>query len=72
MSSTGESSFTLYVQTDSAGSVGESDEINNIYANGIETCIASPDAYENDETYSSASLVTLGETQTHNFDHFRG
>jgi len=58
---------TLYVQADSAGLVGEPDEANNI-SSGVEVCVAGPDTYEGDDTAVEARSITVGETQTHNFD----
>ncbi len=65
----GETSGTLYAQVDSAGAVAEADDNDNIYAAGVDICLVGADAYENDETAVAASLISLGETQTHNFDH---
>lgn len=64
-----ELSGTLYGQVDSSGVINETNNSNNIYATGVEICLASADAYENDETYNSASLIALQETQVHNIDH---
>ena len=62
-----ESSGTLYAQTDSAGLVQEPDNQNNIYSSGIQICTATSDTFENDNTYATASLFTIGNNQTHNF-----
>jgi len=63
-----ESSATLYAQTDSAGAVSEPNESDNIYSTGTEICLATADAYEGDDTAGTASIISLGQTQTHNFD----
>jgi Ig-like domain-containing protein/papain like protease/pre-peptidase len=63
-----ESSGTLYAQTDSAGLIQEPDKQNNIYSSGIQICTASPDASENDNSYTSASSISVGDDQTHNYD----
>lgn len=63
-----EISSTLYAQVDSAGSVPESNEGNNIYADGVEVCFASADAYEDDDSVTAASWIGAGQVQTHNFD----
>lgn len=63
-----ETSGTLYAQVDSSDVVGEANASNNIFADGIEVCLANPDAYEGDETQGTASLITLGSTQKHNID----
>ncbi len=64
----GETNGTLYAQVDSAGSVTETDDNDNIYATGADVCLVGADAYENDETPAAASPIALGEAQTHNFD----
>jgi hypothetical protein len=58
-----ESSTTLYGQTDSAGSVTEPDDQNNI-SQGVEVCVASDDLYEPDNSPAEAQPI-LG-LQTHN------
>ena len=63
-----ESSATLYAQTDSAGAVSEPNESDNIYSTGTEICLATADAYEGDDAAGTASVISLGQTQTHNFD----
>ncbi len=68
MTAVNELSGTLYGQVDSSGVVSETDNANNIYATGTEICLASADAYENDETYNAASLIALQGTQIHNID----
>lgn len=60
---------TVYAQVDSSGVIGEASDTDNIYTDGVEICLANPDAYEEDETYNSASPIILSETQEHNFDH---
>jgi glutamyl endopeptidase len=69
LSPASEITATIYGQVDSAGKVTETDEGNNITDQGTEICVAAPDAYENDDSSESASLITVGETQTHNIDH---
>lgn len=59
---------TLYAQIDSAGSVTEANDANNIFSEGAEVCLASPDAYEEDNYAAAASPVALSEVQQHNFD----
>ncbi len=59
---------TLYAQVDSAGSVTEPDDANNIFSAGVEVCMAAPDAYEGDETSALASGIGVGTVQLHNFD----
>jgi len=57
---------TLYTHVDSTGVVSETDESNNISA-GTEVCLASADAYEGDDNYDVATLITTdGMSQTHN------
>jgi murein DD-endopeptidase MepM/ murein hydrolase activator NlpD len=60
-----ESSTTLYGQTDSAGSVTEPDDQNNI-SQGVEVCVASDDLYEPDNSPAEAQPI-LG-LQTHNIN----
>ena len=64
-----ESTATLYAQADSTGGVGEPDDANNIYAAGTEICLASPDAYESDDTAETAKFISVSQTQTHNIDN---
>lgn len=61
---------TLYSQVDSTGVVSETDNANNITSSGLEVCLASPDAYDEagDDTYDTAPLIAMGETQSHNVD----
>lgn len=63
-----EAKATLYAQTDSAGAVSESEKDNNIYSEGTEVCFASTDAFESDQAYWTAPLISEGQTQQHNFD----
>jgi hypothetical protein len=60
-----ETSKTLYVQADSTGVVGEADEGNNV-TQGVEACLASADAYEDDNSSQAAGWLLLGAPQTHN------
>jgi len=62
-----ETTQTLYAQADSTGVLSESDEGNNI-SSGVETCFASADSYEPDDTASTARLISVGTTEVHNFD----
>ncbi|MBI5933810.1 MAG: peptidoglycan DD-metalloendopeptidase family protein [Chloroflexi bacterium] len=64
----GETNITLYAQTDSSGAITETDNGNNIYSQGIPLCLASTDAFEADDTYNVAPLITKDVLQTHNFD----
>lgn len=63
----GETSGTLYGQVDSSGVIREQNNANNIYSNGTQICVANADAYEGDDTFSAATTISLGQTQTHNF-----
>ncbi len=63
-----ETSGMLFAQTDSAGAVTEPDKQNNIYSAGVQICTASSDPYESDNASASASLISVGGSQTHNFD----
>ena len=63
-----ETTATLYAQTDSAGSISEPDDANNIYSAGTELCVASEDIYEDDNQYSGATSILVGILQTHNLD----
>lgn len=56
---------TLYVQTDSTGALTETDKANNI-TSGTEVCVVSPDAFEGDETYTTAHQIDA--SHQHNFD----
>lgn len=59
--------WTLFAQTDSTGTITETDNVNNITASGTDICVAAGDVYETgDEIVSGAS--TLTEPQLHNFD----
>jgi hypothetical protein len=62
-----ETSGTLYAQTDSMGLVSERDDQNNIYTSGIPICTASPDSFEDDDSYTTANPISVGGSQTHNF-----
>ena len=64
---TEEVTATIYSQVDSVGGVNESNEANNIYSAGVPVCMATPDAYESDNTFSTASLIVMGQSQIHNF-----
>ena len=55
-------------QTNSAGSIAEPDDTNNIYSEGTEFCVASPDIYEDDGAYTGANFMLVGIPQTHNLD----
>ena len=64
-----ETSNIFYAQTDSAGTLAETDKQNNIYASGVEFCVAERDAYPFDQTYDLfATHILPGESQIHNFD----
>lgn len=62
-----EASGTLYAQVDSTGAVTEPDNQNNVYSAGTEVCVATADSYEGDDTFSAATPLGIGQTQTHNF-----
>lgn len=62
----GELRGTFYGQTDSTGAVGEDDNANNIYSNGIEICVAEADEYETDDTRNTATPLAINTYQTHN------
>ncbi len=61
-----EAPVVLHVQADSSGVLNEPDEQNNI-SSGIQACLASADGYEGDDTAASATLLTPGTAQVHNF-----
>jgi hypothetical protein len=61
-----ENSGTLYAQTDSAGSVREPDDQNNIYTAGTPICTAGPDSFESDDTFTAANPIAVGDSQAHN------
>jgi len=61
-----EVSGTLRLLVDSTGAIAESDEGNNLNANGSEVCIASNDLFEGDDTPSTAKPLALNQPQTHN------
>jgi pimeloyl-ACP methyl ester carboxylesterase len=56
---------TLYIQTDSAGVVGESQESNNL-ALPVQVCFATADPFEDDNDSASATPLLLNTAQTHN------
>jgi hypothetical protein len=60
-----EASVTLYAQADSEGVVEEPDQQDNI-SGPVEACIASPDAFEGDDTHDAATALDPRETQAHN------
>ncbi len=62
-----ESTHTLYAQADSAGVLNEAEKANNIYAQGVEVCFATPDAFEPDDTTGNAAQLVLGQAQARNF-----
>jgi len=66
ISAASETTSTLYAQVDSTGAVSEPDKLNNI-SGGTEVCIASADSYESDDTATTARLINVGTTETHNF-----
>ena len=65
--SASEASGMLYGQVDSSGSVSEANNVNNIFADGLYICTASPDQYESDDDPTNASALSLGQSQLHNF-----
>lgn len=62
-----ETSGTLYAQVDSTGAVTEPNNQNNIYTPGAVVCVATADMYEDDGAFASATVLGLGQSQTHNF-----
>jgi hypothetical protein len=62
-----EISGTLFAQTDSAGLVREADVENNIYSAGTPVCLSSEDSFESDNTFMTASVLSVGTSQIHNF-----
>lgn len=61
-----ERNWTLFTQTDSTGSVIESEKENNVSASGMDVCFASPDEFDNnDDSLNGATL--LNGFQIHNF-----
>lgn len=62
-----ETTHTLYAQADSAGVLNEAEKANNIYAQGVEVCFATPDAFEPDDTAGNAAQLVLGQVQARNF-----
>jgi hypothetical protein len=61
-----EKTTTLYSQVDSTGSVTESTKSNNI-SQGVQVCVANTDAYEADGSPASATPISMGQAQLHNF-----
>jgi hypothetical protein len=59
---------TLYAQADSTGAVPELVKTNNISTSGTEVCVATVDAFEEDNSPAIASLMNKAEVQVHNFD----
>ncbi|MEZ4728069.1 MAG: LamG-like jellyroll fold domain-containing protein [Caldilineaceae bacterium] len=62
-----EVTHTLYMQTDSAGVVPDADKTNNILSSGIEVCLATPDAFEDDNEVTQARTLAVAQAQSHNF-----
>ncbi|MCC6189022.1 MAG: peptidoglycan DD-metalloendopeptidase family protein [Anaerolineales bacterium] len=67
LQTTAEVHYTLYGQVDSAGSVSESSEGDNIQLSGDSVCFPASDPYENDGSPGQAMAIGIGATQTHNF-----
>ena len=67
LAATTETTSTLYIQADSSGALTETTKGNNI-SGGVQICTASADSLENDNTAASAKTISIGSTQTHNFD----
>lgn len=66
-----ETSGVLYAQVDSGGAVAELNNSNNIYADGADFCLASPDTFEagtRDDHYNAARVLPLNARQVRNFD----
>lgn len=62
-----ESTRSIYAFVDSESSLSEISKSNNISA-AVQICVASPDSFEGDDTYLSASsIATDGVAQAHNF-----
>ena len=68
LSAAADISGMLYLQTDSSGVVPEPDDLNNIFDTGIPICLTSPDAFEDDSSSGSATVINTGVPQSHNFD----
>jgi hypothetical protein len=66
LSPLGETAVTLYSQADSEGVVAEPDDLDNI-SSGVDVCIAAADAYEGDDTFDTATLLSPRQLQAHNF-----
>lgn len=47
-------------------SSGSPNSANNIYSEGVPFCVAAQDAYEENDTYGSATPISLNEVQRHN------
>jgi len=62
-----ETTHTLYMQTDSAGVVPETNKANNVSSVGTEICLATADAFEGNNTVNAASNLGLNQAQSHNF-----
>ncbi len=62
-----ETTYTLYMQTDSAGAIPDADKANNILSSGVEVCLAPPDTFEGDNEVTQATAISLNQTQSHNF-----
>lgn len=62
-----ETTGVFYAQADSIGSLNEPNEDNNVYADGVQVCLAASDAYEaNDNSPFDSDWLT--GTQEHNFN----
>jgi hypothetical protein len=62
-----ETNATLYAQTDSSGFVNEANVSDNIFSQGVDVCVTSNDAFEDDNVLQQAKDLPMGETQSHNF-----
>jgi hypothetical protein len=60
-----EKTTTFYAQVDSTGAVNDVTRSNNI-SPALQICVANPDAYEDDNSYTTAKTITLGQAQRHN------
>ena len=63
----GQQTALLFAQVDSTGVVDETDEGNNLWANGTGACLVAADGFENDNTASVAKLLASGSSQGHSF-----
>jgi hypothetical protein len=61
-----EASGTLYAQADSTGVVSQTNRAKDIYATGVPVCVASPDAYEPDDSAGMARSIGVGQAVSHN------